>query len=56
MPDKHEVGGSSPLGPTKHFVKEVQLTAKAGRQMFIENRISKSNEQIVVMRNQLILN
>ena len=39
MPDKHEVGGSSPLEPTKNFRKEVQKI------MFIENRIR--NEQII---------
>ena len=31
MPDKHEVGGSSPLEPT--------IRKKRIRQMFIENRI-----------------
>ena len=25
MPDKHEVGGSSPLGPTKNFHKRKQM-------------------------------
>ena len=35
MPDKHEVGGSSPLGPTSE-----PMFAK----MFIENRINKRNE------------
>ena len=40
MPDKHEVGGSSPLEPTKNFAREVQKNI-----MFIENRIR--NEQII---------
>ena len=36
MPDKHEVGGSSPLGPTS--------IRKDARQTIIENRIKKRNE------------
>ena len=36
MPDKHEVGGSSPLGPTS--------VRKGARQTIIENRIKKRNE------------
>ena len=36
MPDKHEVGGSSPLGPTSK--------QKSLHKMFIENRINKRNE------------
>ena len=35
MPDKHEVGGSSPLGPTTSEEEEAE------RQMFIENRIKE---------------
>ena len=61
MPDKHEVGGSSPLGPTKqaqlamqnakrimHKVSLVTFLFKESN-MLIENRI-KENEtkQIVV--------
>ena len=38
MPDKHEVGGSSPLEPTKNFKRSSDI-------MFIENRIR--NEQII---------
>ena len=39
MPDKHEVGGSSPLEPTR------TSQAKFKNIMFIENRIR--NEQII---------
>ena len=47
MPDKHEVGGSSPLGPTS--VEKTQQT-------FIENRIKKKEtKQIVVLRDFLIM-
>ena len=43
MPDKHEVGGSSPLGPTSEALL---------RKMFIENRIKyKETKQIVVKVN-----
>ena len=55
MPDKHEVGGSSPLGPTRNFSEEkfhlftlhsslftLHYECKgSGRQMLIENRIKK---------------
>ena len=40
MPDKHEVGGSSPLGPTRRPIKVAN--------MFIENRIKNETKQIVV--------
>ena len=49
MPDKHEVGGSSPLGPTSFFkfrkylryIEYLQNLMKVKfRKMFIENRIS----------------
>ena len=47
MPDKHEVGGSSPLGPTISPKGEKTLKRVAGavrkdgkRQTFIENRIN----------------
>ena len=36
MPDKHEVGGSSPLGPTSKVLDLAKV--------FIENRIEKRNE------------
>ena len=32
MPDKHEVGGSSPLGPTKHKGFKSVLSASEGSQ------------------------
>ena len=50
MPDKHEVGGSSPLGPTSDEKSREGKHAQRA-QMLIENRIKKErNEQIVVLR------
>ena len=40
MPDKHEVGGSSPLGPT----------SRKAAKMLIENRIKERNETDSCMR------
>ena len=50
MPDKHEVGGSSPLEPTIG-------QSKIGQQMFIENRIKRIesiNEQIIEKNVKLL--
>ena len=41
MPDKHEVGGSSPLGPTKP-TKEV---GKWNGKLYIENRIERKKSR-----------
>ena len=48
MPDKHEVGGSSPLGPTS----EGDLTREI--KVLIENRIKKETKQIVVKEKNLL--
>ena len=41
MPDKHEVGGSSPLGPTKEFQDSSKLENTEERpRAFIERKTS----------------
>ena len=62
MPDKHEVGGSSPLGPTIYAISNNSIkflwlpffSKKVTTKMLIENRIKKRNEQIVVYREKLV--
>ena len=39
MPDKHEVGGSSPLGPTKTLTGNSREVDEV--RLYIENRIKK---------------
>ena len=42
MPDKHEVGGSSPLGPTKTLTGNSREVDEV--RLYIENRIEEKNK------------